>query len=174
MTNPELNRFLPPIIGVISNSFIRGGTIESFINKNISWLRYLNAVLFGLTAYLVSFNVEFSVSMALGMCLGQSFGIPHNQTIRGNWTPMFFRGWVWAFILAIPMAYFCTWQALLYIPAALTMYFVYHGFDHFYIGKKQTRLFNQVTSAEMIYGLFLWSPLCFVHVIKTGWYLLAF
>lgn len=144
--------FITAIIGALSNSFLRGSDL-------VRGGRYINAVLFGAGAYLNTDNYLFGISMCLAMAIGQLWAIPHDQTLEGNWKPMFFRGVIWALPLMTVMGYFYHFSALFYIPALLLMYPIYRGADLFFETHKFNKFFNQVKVAEYIYGALLWFPL---------------
>lgn len=140
--------------GAVANPLLRGS--DAFPGS-----RYANAALFGLEAFIFAGGWKFSILMALAMAAGQSFAIPHNQTINGNWKPMFFRGMLWvSFLVAvITVLGFCP---IWYTPTALSMYLVYHGADQYFLDKLQNAHWNQVRLAETIYGILLWTPIAFV------------
>jgi len=157
------------ISGALSNWLLRGGGLESaFLSyKNIPGLRYLNAFLFGIASYILSGHfIIYGGVMALAMTLGQLWKIPHQQTIIGEWKPMFLRGIVWiSFIyMAVLVCVKSPLPVLLaYLPAALLMYPVYRLPILYFKTHKSNKIVNQVTVAEMAYGMLLWIPLLFVN-----------
>lgn len=157
------------VFGGLINWLIRGGGIK-VVFPRMKHGKIINAIAFGIAAYITTKDPIFAAGMLGCMSLGQSFPIYPDAMD----TAVKAKRWLDAaqiatgrgVFFALPMStliYFMQPQAILWTLPALFGMAVAYGVAHAFfweLPELETEWLNKWTVSEILYGLLLWLPFC--------------